>query len=327
MRDKRILFVGGMPRSGTTLLRDVFKTSPEIFVLNSDYCLYSNFENLNKYIRFPKDQSVESILKWYTKIISVSPLHQWNVDASSLKPFMQEASFFGFCDAMYQAIISKHTQFNNFVFKSPRLESYFTEINQRPWLKGNATNFAYIHRNPLHQTKSLKYSSFAWRKVKLVKDVASSNGLAWRDSILSFNYFKTHYRKEAIVLSYEDVLGKKQNFEEIENFFALKLNVEGALKSGGAKSSIKAFSGDSKLTDAETKKVLQLTKSAGEALYPSLYTKTVVFEIKEMQIGYAESVTNSILLNEIGKRLLKFPKSALRKIDFMYRKVKKLIKL
>lgn len=297
---KRLLFIGGMPRSGTTLFRDLLNDVPDILVLPSDYCLYSNFDKLNDASVFPDSSNADEIRKWHNEIIKKTPVVKWGILADELNFSTGTIGYFDYCDAMYLAFINKNSRYSTYIFKAPLLEFKFQQIASRPWLNDFANWFVYMLRNPLKQARSFKFSANSWNQTAIAPRLNLYNYALWNESLLLYTFFEKNVRSDSQLFRYEEVIGLTADLSRLLAFCGLAADHKVSFKAKGSPSSIKST--DENLSKDEEAAGIAICGALAAHYYPEFAGSEMLrLERKFRQIAFMDGVSAGNLLGQAIK--------------------------
>lgn len=325
---KTAVFIGGMPRSGTTLLRDLFDDQANCDVLHTDHCLYSDFSSLNRYKTFPSGQGPNTVRKWHDYMSQHSPVGKWGISSADLQFTSSQIDYYMYCDAMYRCYLSQR-QTDFFVFKAPGLEHYFETISKRDLFSEFELYFIYIVRNPIDQTLSMKFALYTWSTIKYTTKNSLANALRWRDSYLDYLFFKEYHPGNTTMIRYEDLINQKTGLNQLNQLFDRDFKFHMSDEKG-ERSSIAAYKKKAALTSKETEGIRLITDKYVKHIYASslrnieIKDKTLQIEIKDktLQSAYIESISPSLFGKTVVAFAGKFVRVILGKAEFYIRIMK-----
>ena len=182
---KRFVLVGGMPRSGTTLIETVIGSHSRIAIPPGDFPFAE---------RATTGLSVQKIFSIFKK---KQTWDLWRVqDFSSVLDLNHGAAFratlIQYAEGVGKDIPGAKAPFSEFY-----IDTY------QDWLAGDELKFVYVLRNPFDVMASLKHSHIhtSWRGYRDLIDVQARNWLRSTSAILARAYTE---RQKFLVVRYED---------------------------------------------------------------------------------------------------------------------------
>lgn len=182
--DKRLIIIGGMPRSGTSLVRSITDSHSEIALLQQE---------LNCFQQLQLGAGIATVLtseKARSSAVDVSSL-------ISLPPAMAYRSLlFQFAEQQGKRIGGE---------KSPMNEFYYHKI--REWTQGTSVKFIHMVRNPWNMIASCKYAPFRGpAKGRLNRFMLKDLAMNWRRSV-ELGLARVHRQSDSYALvQYEELV-------------------------------------------------------------------------------------------------------------------------
>jgi hypothetical protein len=226
--NKTLIFIGGMPRSGTTLFRQILlHASKDICVCNTDNILYNYEHKIGNLIR----KSTGDANKM-ANVLQNSTFNKYKLKeaelAAALKDIKPEEKnvYRAVCKRAILSVVNS-CQHEIIVFKSPLSELHwldlYDDLNAHCALK-----FLYITRNPEGSFKSYKYSPFIWKNKSKKKGSVFSFSYKYDLSFNAFlmvrGYLDGHLDVEHI--KYEEIIDPGKSLHmKLERFLSVKLSL------------------------------------------------------------------------------------------------------
>ncbi len=216
------IFVGGMPRSGTSLIGQLTSQAEGISGTVTDNSVINYLGKYNKSpFNIPKEK-LESIVEDFNTKTSIK---RWNLSTAEILKESEEFPINNWYDLTICYLIAvKKKRGQTIYVKSPGLEFYFSVINTL--LPNQYTRkFVYVLRNPLNSYKSMKYAGLAWRgKQSKISDQSIRWALKWKDSIDRYFFNIQNLKENIILLKHEDVVSNREKtFRKYFDYLGIEL--------------------------------------------------------------------------------------------------------
>jgi hypothetical protein len=175
---RKIVLIGGMPRSGTNLARRIIGSHSKIAIPAGEFKFFS------KYLAG----------KSVTEILTYDRLKSWNIDFSDLYSCDYREAFITsltrYTESVGKEILGEKTPYNEF---------YYDIVQD--WLKGFDLKFVHLVRNPFDVIASYKYAPFRQNHSANV----AANSKMWLRSVM-IGLAREHLNPDGYyLLKYEDI--------------------------------------------------------------------------------------------------------------------------
>jgi len=207
----RVVLVGGLPRSGTTLLRNVISANPAVHGLETDWSLINNQARIDQLLDAPLNAHepyldiFAMLQEGRTKV--VSGISRWPVSVAQIEPYFRQAepSWSNLFCAMLSASCALVAE-PILLAKSPRIERYFFHLLRDAEACGLDLRSVYIVRSPRTSYLSYKHSMAFFRGVRVSLPNAAGWGELWLQSTGRALDFARAYPGHSMIVRFEDLV-------------------------------------------------------------------------------------------------------------------------
>ncbi|SFT40695.1 Sulfotransferase family protein [Algoriphagus locisalis] len=216
------IFVGGMPRSGTTLVGQLTSQSDDVWVIPTDNSIINYLPKLTS-VDF--DLTGVDLVEIIQRLLLNTTASKWGLSVDEVITASQEFEIKNWYDLSICFLLAAKSKYKQTIYlKSPGLEYYFFTIEQRLPIK-YIRKYTYVVRNPIESYLSMKYAGLAWRnKLEKVVDDSINWSFRWRQSVNMYLLNKALLGDNMFLIKYEDnVKNRKQVFLNYFPFLGLEL--------------------------------------------------------------------------------------------------------
>jgi len=159
-----VVLVTGPGRSGTTLLRDMLGSHPDLHAVTTEWTPYNRGQELAKLARVHGPRSIDDLRRLAGAMSGHHQFGQWNLTAEEIEPYLSAVpvSREGLFLALVQALTEKIKP-RCLVLKWVCSEHLYPRIKELLEGAGMRTRFLYIVRQPLDAYSSWKHRGGRWR--------------------------------------------------------------------------------------------------------------------------------------------------------------------
>ncbi|MBN3518711.1 sulfotransferase [Algoriphagus lutimaris] len=216
------IFVGGMPRSGTTLIGQLTSQSKDVFGIKTDNSIINYLPKI-KNVSFDLTNSDLDLV--IHNLIANTTARKWKLTVEEVKSVTEEFPVSNWYDLAICFMIAAKNKFKKIIYiKSPGLEFYFSKIEQHLPDK-YARKYVYVVRSPLDSYLSMKYAGLAWRnKIGRLVDTSVNWAFRWRQSVNMYLLNKELLKENIFLIRHEDNLEDREKvFKKYFEFLGLEL--------------------------------------------------------------------------------------------------------
>ena len=203
----KIIVVGGKPRSGTGLLRNLLGSHPGLSMFDTDWAILNVLPKLRSFTGIDEIKSTEDYDRVFNKILNQHPfVSKWELHPDELKPFYQ-AYPIAWHSVFFMMVEAKAAQDPNrvVVVKSPTLEGHFQAIQTGFQDRPIEPYFIYSLRDP----KSCYLSHRrGWTKKSKRNKLNLINWCGrWLSSVETIRDHKQQNRLRLYIAQFEKIIG------------------------------------------------------------------------------------------------------------------------
>ena len=235
------IFVGGMPRSGTTLVGQLASQSDDVWVITTDNSIINYLPKLTG-VNF--DLAGADLVEIFQNLLLNTTASKWGLTVDDVLTISHELEIKNWYDLSICFLLAARSKYKRTIYlKSPGLEYYFSTIEN--WLPQKYTRkYTYVVRNPIDSYLSMKYAGLAWRnKLEKVVDKSIDWSFRWRQSVNMYLLNKALLGDNLFLIKYEDnIKDRKQVFSRYFDFLGFELTDKVLNHENKRQSSIKGHS-------------------------------------------------------------------------------------
>jgi hypothetical protein len=167
----QLVVIGGMPRSGTTLLRGLVRGHCDIQVVFTEWIIVNSIPQLREISGMDDFSSAESMKRGLEILLRAERLQGWGLELSDVEDLIphDEPSW----DSIYPMLVEatrRKSGLRTIVMKAPGAEKHFAEIDALMGSRGWETRFVYCLRDPRDTYRSWRFRQRLWHAKHVVTD-------------------------------------------------------------------------------------------------------------------------------------------------------------